>query len=508
MRIKSINKIVYSEPKQYYDVINANPYNNFLVKTNDSCIVSHNCLASFFDEISFIPTQDIEKQKERAKDMIDTAIGGMKTRFTQNGKNPGMIILASSKRSEKSFLEEHMKRKIENDHDNVLIVDEAVWNVKPKGTYSDKTFKIAVGNKFLNSQIIKDGENEDFYTSQGYRILNVPSDLRAEFMDDIDRALCDFAGISSSDLSTYISGVRWEQCKCKDVENPFTKDIIEVGNSFDDKQQYSDYFNLNKVPIELKGKPLFIHLDMSISGDKTGIAGTWIYGKKPTEAGKDLSKDLYFQPAFSVSVKAPKGYQVSFEKNRNFIRWLKQNGFAIKLVSCDTFQSYDLLQQLKSEGYNTEILSVDRVDSDRICKPYQYLRSAIYEQRIRLFNKCDLLTKEAISLVRNNNTGKVDHEESGSKDQIDALCGSVFEASKYAEQYSFDYGDDIESTLEATLSDANESSKQITIDFENELKRAMSNKVIDAKELDFGFGPSIPMANETGALISEGLMIW
>lgn len=142
------------------------------------------------------------------------------------------------------------------------------------------------------------------------------------------------------------------------------------------------------------------------------------------------------------------------------------------------------------------------------CKPYQYLRSAIYEQRIRLFNKCDLLTKEAISLVRNNNTGKVDHEESGSKDQIDALCGSVFEASKYAEQYSFDYGDDIESTLEATLSDVNESSKQITIDFENELKRAMSNKVIDAKELDFGFGPSIPMANETGALISEGLMIW
>mgnify|MGYP006935594051 FL=1 len=27
-------------------------------------------------------------------------------------------------------------------------------------------------------------------------------------------------------------------------------------------------------------KPLFIHLDMSISGDMTGIAGTWIIGKK------------------------------------------------------------------------------------------------------------------------------------------------------------------------------------------------------------------------------------
>ena len=41
--------------------------------------------------------------------MVDTALGGMKTRFTRNGKNPGIIILASSKRSEKSFLEAHEK---------------------------------------------------------------------------------------------------------------------------------------------------------------------------------------------------------------------------------------------------------------------------------------------------------------------------------------------------------------------------------------------------------------
>jgi hypothetical protein len=27
-------------------------------------------------------------------------------------------------------------------------------------------------------------------------------------------------------------------------------------------------------------KPLYIHLDMSVSGDMTGIAGVWITGKK------------------------------------------------------------------------------------------------------------------------------------------------------------------------------------------------------------------------------------
>ena len=49
MKIKSIKKEILSSPKQFYDVINANPYNNFLIKTNGGAIVSHNC---FFDEIN------------------------------------------------------------------------------------------------------------------------------------------------------------------------------------------------------------------------------------------------------------------------------------------------------------------------------------------------------------------------------------------------------------------------------------------------------------------------
>jgi hypothetical protein len=34
----------------------------------------------------------------------------------------------------------------------------------------------------------------------------------------------------------------------------------------------------------------------------------------------ESARDLRYKLAFSVSVKAPKGFQVSFEKNRNFIR--------------------------------------------------------------------------------------------------------------------------------------------------------------------------------------------
>lgn len=43
MKIRTIKKVVLETPKQYYDVIEATPYNNFLVKTNAGYIVSHNC---------------------------------------------------------------------------------------------------------------------------------------------------------------------------------------------------------------------------------------------------------------------------------------------------------------------------------------------------------------------------------------------------------------------------------------------------------------------------------
>ena len=46
MRIRSISKEHTAEPVAVYDVINANPYNNFLVKTRTSgrWVVAHNCM--------------------------------------------------------------------------------------------------------------------------------------------------------------------------------------------------------------------------------------------------------------------------------------------------------------------------------------------------------------------------------------------------------------------------------------------------------------------------------
>lgn len=482
MKIKSIKKVTLSEEKQYYDVVNAYPYNNFLVKTNSGYVCSHNC---FFDEISFLKNQDVEKQKQKAKDMINTAKGGMKTRFIYKGKNPTLLVVASSKKSDQAFMESYIRELSQDEGDNVKVIDKPVWEVKPKGTYSDKTFLIGLGNKFLDNIVIprEDYDNLAFYFEKGYNIIEMPIDFEKDARNDLNRVLCDYAGISSFSSNKFMSAGRVADVVDKNLKNPFP-DVIECGNGPDDEAQYKDWFDITQIPKEYKSKPLFIHLDMSLSGDKTGIAGVWIIGKNP-------GKDLLFRPAFSTSIKAPKGRQVSFAKNRAFIRWLKEQGFRIREITSDTFQSADLQQQMSAEGFTCSILSVDRVekgDGEKvgICKPYHYLRNTIYEKRIILYNT-ELLYNELVQLEINNNNGKIDHPDNGktgSKDQADALCGAVYSASKYAEEFVHDYGEDAELTL--FMNDKQmDMREQMTVNLQDELMKM--REYLNPKYIDEGF---------------------
>ena len=472
------NNAPYWTPPEYIEII---------IGSQASDVIGLPILFAFFDEISFIRNMDIDKQKEKAIDMIDTAIGGMKTRFLHNGKSPALLCLASSKRSEKSFLEVHMKKKLETEKDNVLIVDKAVWEIKPPETYSGERFNVALGNKFLVSQVLFDFDDVNVWKDKGYKILSVPVEFKPNFLEDIDRALCDYAGISSSEITKYISGEAVKEIICEDRENPFVKDIIEVGNAKDDTAQYYDFFDLSKVPNDMKRKPLFIHLDMSVSGDMTGIAGVWIKGKKVSADELSQANDLFYSLAFSVSVKAPKGRQVSFEKNKNFIYWLREQGFCIKGVSTDSFQSVETGQVLQAKGYNYQQISVDRVDlSTHICKPYQYFRSTIYEKRLEMY-RSQILIDEITDLERNINTGRVNHPDGGHKDAADAVCAATWSASQHAEEFAFDYGEIYDTFNEVNSKMSEEDMKrQISIDFEealsqmhNPLKMANDNSNTD-----------------------------
>ena len=70
------------------------------------------------------------------------------------------------------------------------------------------------------------------------------------------------------------------QCYCED-ENPFSQEIISTG--IKDAMEISDFFLLNKIPKEIRKKPTFIHIDTSLTGDRTGIGGVCMLGKDRIE---------------------------------------------------------------------------------------------------------------------------------------------------------------------------------------------------------------------------------
>lgn len=467
-------------------------------------VIGRAVFCSFEDEISFIQNSDVEKQKEKAKALISSVDARMQSRFMHGERLPTLHILASSKRTDQSFLETYIDMKKKNESKTTLIIDEPQWVIRTDKDSPNK-FNVALGNKFLESEVLPLDITEkeiQSYIDRGYTILKVPMGYYENFRDDLDIALTDIAGISTSNAMKYINGVRWSECRDDTLKNPFTKEILVVGNAKNDNAQYSDFFDMTRVPKDMMSRPLYIHLDMSISGDKTGIAGTWIRSKTASKEGENSSKSLFYQLAFAVSIKAPKGYQISFEKNRNFIYWLREQGFNIKGISTDTFQSYDTGQQLKAKGFNTDVISVDRVGSDRICQPYLVYKNAIYEKRYKTF-KQDVLTEEIVNLERNGN-GKIDHPLGGtvgSKDCADACCGSLFNASQHAEEFAYDFGEDLSTTF-----DVNDTPKgvQLEVDFEKAL-----NEIHDPlKNYKKNNNDNNNNSDTSSMYAYDGIMVW
>ena len=476
-KMTGISNLVY-EPDKHIELITASSNNQ---------IIGRALFASFEDEVNFGITSNVEKLKKKQKTLISQVDARMKSRFLRGTYLPTLNIIASSKNSDQSFLEDFIDSKRRNESKNTLIVDEPQWVVDSRKDTPEK-FYVAVGNKFLANEILPFDATEelaDEYRAKGYTILKVPIGYKENFLENIDGALTDIAGIATASSLKFISGIRWHECVNNNIANPFTKEVIEVGDRKEDKTQYKDFFDITKVPTDLMSKPMYIHLDMSISGDKTGIAGTWIVKKTIVADLNDniaQSKSLSYRVAFSVGVKAPKGAQISFEKTKQFIYWLREQGFNIKMVTSDTFQSAPVLQDLRAQGFECNILSVDRLTGEtgeKICEPYHYFRSTIYDKRIEIY-KTRELTDEVTRLEKLSD-GHVDHPSDGSKDISDAVCGSIYEASKHAEEYAYNFGEEGNYVIESGSNDSNDV-VNINTEFENALKEMFNSQPIVSKE--------------------------
>lgn len=418
IEIKSIQRIEYCEPIPVYDVLNVNPNHNFAIQGEGSTLISHNC--AVMDEANFAKAgiKDINKAKTHMKNLYDTINARISGTFRLNGEVYGKMVTSSSKNTDSDYLSDHIDKQIASGNTSMYLVDEPQWKILPKEMFSGKTFLFTVGDRYKKGFVIDDANSDDAhiaeYESQGYRIVQAPLEFKKNFIADYDISLRDIAGISVVGAMGFFTQELVTPCVSTERKNPFFTDIIETGTK--DPAQIESFFHMEVVPNAFKFKQMNIHLDLSETGDKTGLSGCCVDGNKIVEIdGKKVSRP-FIKQVFSVAIKCPQGDRLSFQKIVNFIVWLRRSGFNIGVVSTDQFQSSYLREVLNQQGFMT-----DKVSVDTSIEPYTSLRGLMIDQCIELV-KNQLQEDELVKLERINN--KIDHPANFSKDVADALCGS------------------------------------------------------------------------------------
>lgn len=398
MKISKIRRV--NKPLQLYDIVDAGQDSNFALLTkSNTFIISHNSSGAnmHFEQNKILTTYNAIYER-------------IASRFTRDGVNWGTMFLVSSKKSEYDFLESYIRRQKGKPH--FYVADAKIWDVKPMGVYSGKKFNLAVGGSNLPSKIIPDDEDPQAYERQGYEVIQVPIEHKQSFELDMQSALMNVAGISITHVLKFMNIEQIQKCYTDD-SNPFVAEVLTIG--LNDSSLIQDYFNPSAVPEEIYSRPIFIHLDMAVTGDNAGIGAVAAMGFVNTSEysineGKVVeTRKMAYRHVFNVEISAPKNDQIHFAKVREFIYYLRfQLGWNIRGISADGFNSVDMRQQLTTMGFH----DVKLVSLDRTPDGYMALRSAIAERRISLLH-LDHLEIELVQLERDNVTGKIDHPLTG-----------------------------------------------------------------------------------------------
>ena len=408
--------------------------------------------ACLIDEVNFARAgiKDISISKNHMNQLYNTANTRITGTFKLKGRIYGKMFTCSSKNTDNDYLSEHIEQQLNAGNTHMYLFDKPQWEVLPKEKFGDKTFHITVGDRFKRGFVVpKENDNAahlQVYANEGFKVLEVPEDYRPNFMADYDIALRDIAGISVVGAMGFITQELITPNVTAERQNPFFEDYIEIdGKSSDTIERH---FHLETVPKELRNLQMYIHVDLAEVSDHQGICGVVQDGYKNVIDVNTEKKIMmpYIKEVFQISIGAPRGGRMSYQKVVNFILWLKRNGFWIQCVSGDKFggTSY-VLENLEQQGIETDYVSVDRT-----MDPYMSLRHLLYDQRLELI-KCELQEVEMINLQRVND--KVDHKPQGNsgagsavpslsngynskgigKDASDSLAGACFLLTKHAD---------------------------------------------------------------------------
>lgn len=444
------------------------PSKRIILRTGSSDLhaIGQNLFGYVLDEANFMGRPKERTSEEyQAHKIYYQSSRRIKSRFMRHGVIPGLACIASSKASETAFTEQLVKDNVNNPSFHVS--EYAVWQTKGRETYSPRTFRVAVGNRYRKSEVLDEvlmkstnrmewevDPSKAKTAPEGLQIEYVPVDWYPDFIKNTDQALRDIAGVATMSASPLIW--RTESVhECYEgfpYPHPFLKEVHELSMDDPDSDLLKcvDWRKLGKIvrgvwtPSHHPDALRFMHVDLGLTGDAAAISMGCGFDSVSMANMDHMTGQVseVFYPKvwvdFMIRIKPVRGEQIDLAKIVAFILNLRYRGFYLQRVTFDGFASEMAIQIIKKSNQipdsvrrnrsiwdekvklESGVLSVDKDD-----RPYSLLRDMLFQNAVKYY-KYDPFIDEILSLEHNRDDKKVDHRPGGSKDVSDSLAGMVY----------------------------------------------------------------------------------
>lgn len=408
------------------------------VSSTDVAAIGMNIFGGIIDEMSYM--EKIQRSKkaghesqvyDQAEKLYTTVIRRMESRFMIMGRVPGKLFLLGAANHPQDFISRKMKEAQDQKDAGkpcpIFVMCLAQWESLPEDRFSGEKFRIELPSEQSAGRILPEGEEP----SADAETRDVPVEYKKSFEDDFVGALKDIGGIPVGEKKKFIREVEKIQLcaqKFQDVMGPdqlFSVDLVEP-------HKYHtplDIVNMDYIMEHLDSStPVGIHIDLAKTEDLCGIAIGRVLAKVKREGkipGVSTAKEL---PIFVIdgatAFAAPPNEEMDFTFIQNLILDLKDH-INLVFANMDSYESGLMIQSFRKKRISSKVQSVDRSPD-----PYRDLKSSIIEGRL-LLPKHDLLLSELRNLIRDPESGKIDHMEGFSKDISDCVAGVIHVYSRY-----------------------------------------------------------------------------
>lgn len=377
----------------------------------------------------------------KAQSLYSSITTRARSRFMVNGRNYSLNMIISSPTYASGFITKLIETNRTNPH--AYIIQETLWTVKPKGTYSDEMFLVFRGTPVLDPIIV---ESSDFFNTllsslylpqqefkdkdpmdaladlspdvQQY-FIQVPIDFKRDFEVNLIKSLQDIASVPVAPLGRLFTSEKYYQ-RALIPDYPFTQQEITISTNKTDPRTIQSYFRPDYKPKHPE-LPRFIHFDQSLSGDETGVGCSYAEILDRSDDGV-VTKRVTCEWVIRV-VPPRKPEQIDLKKLRSIVYYMRDVlHLTIGKITFDSYASEEAIQQLAQDGFNVGRLSLDRDDKAYIDVMQLYYQELLRHPEHRRYHD------ELFDLVHHRSKHKVDHTSSMDKGCTDGLVGSVYSA--------------------------------------------------------------------------------